>query len=213
MTLGDYRGTTPGITRAATSEPQAQPSTSRSEHRRSVRPEAPPPAQSQARRDGRLGSRTAESTSEPTQIAAGVNEESMFVPAAEDDDQQWDPPEDRDEEEEARLGWDASGNHVSRLTIHVVVKDVLTASRARRFILLSLTVSALHAIGTPRRADGAWSAYSRRKGRRRSKDYLTEICMRCTSVARCETNTARSLCFISLVPVESRPCSRFGREV
>ncbi|KAL9085379.1 MAG: hypothetical protein Q9159_004723 [Coniocarpon cinnabarinum] len=116
MTLGDYRGTTPAITRTGTRELQAQPGGQLSESRRSVRPEAPSAAQSQ-RRDGRLGSRTTV-PNEPSRGGAEVNEESLFVPP-DDEDQAWDPPNDQ-EEEEARLAWDPSGDDVRSTEVFVV---------------------------------------------------------------------------------------------
>ena len=112
MTIGDYQGTTPGVSRAATREPGGSSTRPASEPRRSVRPETGVEAQGDARKEGRLGSRRTESVVQHDRRDESAASESLFVPAAEDDDQQWEPAE-VNQEDEAMLGWDASANNVS----------------------------------------------------------------------------------------------------
>lgn len=112
MTIGDHRGTTPGIARAVTREREVSVNNLNSEPRRSVRPESFISAPDDSRKEGKLGSRTNGPSERSQRSQPEVDPESLFVPAAETDDRQWEPADER-QDEEVMLGWDASGENVN----------------------------------------------------------------------------------------------------
>lgn len=139
MTIGDYQGTTPVVTRAATRGPRETSANSHPEPRRSVRPDTNDQPQGEARKEGKLGSRKTALAAQPENTRDESGSDSLFVPAAEDEDQRWEPADIR-QDEEAMLGWDASASIV-RFLASAPNDLVLTEIRTLDFVQLSQTAA------------------------------------------------------------------------